>query len=1384
MNFSVPALDRLVAERASSGAHPPADAKGRNTEGHSEQRQANALHGLLASITGLVRSAQAIPAGDEYSIRTSNAEAAKETHQAAAETLEVLSLATSLGLPGSGFADASRANIYVHRNLSGVGRDAAGDAGAANVERAQERRNLFPAFQDFLDDLLDDVDKAIAFHERHPNAPLPPPNKLKNNGVSGGDAGASDGRASNSLFPEGHITALSLASSSSSSAAARASPRAGASLAACGARPGVLAELASAVRNRPQRQWLHLIDNFAPRFVPRLPHKPHAREPLHPAIVRAQAVRLKRMRRLRKLLDGEDDGFDDAPQTQNKPSQASADSPNSANAAERPHNGSRDAAAASAGKAETKAKGKSAASTVVLPPSLSLHLHGRGVLPTAGSGGASAESTGSPESPGQGASPKRSVEGEETEPLPHVYEAELSELQWKGEDGQAVDGIFGGSDLFEICKPRRWKPLKDTPLVRISTKEELQAIVDELSSGVHPLVAIDLEHHSFHSYRGFTCLIQLSTREKDYLIDPFPLFEQLHVLNAVTANPRILKIFHGSESDIIWLQRDFSVYVVNMFDTCVAARALALPGGASLANLLHTYCDVEANKQYQLADWRRRPLTPELELYARSDTHYLPYIFDVMKNQLLSRPDMGGAVEGPAVSGLEEGLQVTEAGAQAMQVTMERSRDICLKTHVQGPFDAPTEAELLLKRNRAGLSPLSYVVFIELLKWRDNLARRQDRSPVSLATPAHLLLLAQKRPTSTMEFNAAIRPAPPTLRHHTRELIQLVQKSLLDAAAAQRAANAVGLSPSLPPTPSAPGSPEPVLAAIERSASQEEKKSRKRKSRPDEDDSPSCSSSDDDEALLPQATLLEQAARKVRLDAAQKASGSSSPCRKKEFSADEVGDVSAGACESASLSAKSREGSGMLAPTGEGETATGDGDAKPVARPRGRKAQSCGLIVAAGADGESLVTVHSSLGNKRRRVELPRVTVKVVPLASVDAAAYPDFFGRQRSANFASAPANCRLRGDAKSSGKQASTDEVVHRVYEQMKLVERHHLLVSHEVLGDPFSCLCLPASSFSDADGGADGEANAAALPAACHEEQGPAGACAVAPDDASSASSSSSFFPLLCAVPVPPPPAALLSVLAERDQEAGRSESDREAEGTHANDGDAPEGNEFDTGGDVVIVSQQTKWKRKGRKRGKCGKQKPSEQGEKLRESGAGRPAAIPQRNAEDAKASGVRGGGAALRAAGAASLAQAACTVGTPELPLLAPDAALRRSKFMKDKKSQRPDQTPSSGIAQVDKHGAAPAESAPIPASGEKGGQVRHAEKSKKGRKEVSFAAGAESGTEDSGTEKQKLSWLPAAFLSHGLTAAGLTVQQTGGRRDGKGSGKPPHFKKGKKKGFF
>ena len=79
---------------------------------------------------------------------------------------------------------------------------------------------------------------------------------------------------------------------------------------------------------------------------------------------------------------------------------------------------------------------------------------------------------------------------------------------------------------------------------------------------------------------------------------------------------------HGAEMDTRWLQRDFSIHIVNLFDTHKAARYLGITT-LSYGYLLQHYCGVNTDKSYQRADWRIRPLSPEMIYYARTDTHYL-----------------------------------------------------------------------------------------------------------------------------------------------------------------------------------------------------------------------------------------------------------------------------------------------------------------------------------------------------------------------------------------------------------------------------------------------------------------------------------------------------------------------------------------------------------------------------------------------------------------------------------------------------------------------------------------------------------------------------------------------------------------------------------------
>ncbi len=61
-----------------------------------------------------------------------------------------------------------------------------------------------------------------------------------------------------------------------------------------------------------------------------------------------------------------------------------------------------------------------------------------------------------------------------------------------------------------------------------------------------------------------------------------------------------MQVLHGAEHDVQWLQRDFKLYLVNMFDTGQAARVLELPY-IGLAYLLEHFCGVQSDKRFQLA---------------------------------------------------------------------------------------------------------------------------------------------------------------------------------------------------------------------------------------------------------------------------------------------------------------------------------------------------------------------------------------------------------------------------------------------------------------------------------------------------------------------------------------------------------------------------------------------------------------------------------------------------------------------------------------------------------------------------------------------------------------------------------------------------------------
>jgi exosome complex exonuclease RRP6 len=98
--------------------------------------------------------------------------------------------------------------------------------------------------------------------------------------------------------------------------------------------------------------------------------------------------------------------------------------------------------------------------------------------------------------------------------------------------------------MFQRTLPCPPKAFEDTPFTWVATPEDLAQLLPKLRHVSE--IAVDLEHHSYRSYYGFVCLMQISTREEDFIIDALALREDLEDLNEIFVDPMIVKVryFH------------------------------------------------------------------------------------------------------------------------------------------------------------------------------------------------------------------------------------------------------------------------------------------------------------------------------------------------------------------------------------------------------------------------------------------------------------------------------------------------------------------------------------------------------------------------------------------------------------------------------------------------------------------------------------------------------------------------------------------------------------------------------------------------------------------------------------------------------------------------
>jgi ribonuclease D len=283
-------------------------------------------------------------------------------------------------------------------------------------------------------------------------------------------------------------------------------------------------------------------------------------------------------------------------------------------------------------------------------------------------------------------------------------------------------------------------PATVRPPKLVTDGASLEVLAREM--GASAAVAIDCEQNGLYAFQARVCLLQVTTKRHDWIVDPLAV-PDLSALAGVLADPGVVKIFHAAEEDVIGLARDFSLAVNGLFDTMWAAKMLGWPKVGLAPILLERY-GVVLDKRMQRHDWGRRPLDQSALSYAQLDTHYLTDLFREQERDL------------KAAGRLEDAREVFAELAESRALPVERE-----------PWGYRVKGE-------RDLSDRGRAIAHALADSRERRARRSDRPAFKVIGDRELLAIAKAEPKTLAELGHVADVSPRIVERHGRWLVEAV----------------------------------------------------------------------------------------------------------------------------------------------------------------------------------------------------------------------------------------------------------------------------------------------------------------------------------------------------------------------------------------------------------------------------------------------------------------------------------------------------------------------------------------------------------------------------------------------------------------------------------
>ncbi len=150
--------------------------------------------------------------------------------------------------------------------------------------------------------------------------------------------------------------------------------------------------------------------------------------------------------------------------------------------------------------------------------------------------------------------------------------------------------------------------------------------------------------------------------------------------------------------------------------------------------------------------------------YARSDTHFLLYIYDNLRNELIDKSDR------------------SEADGDLIQVVLDRSKGEALQRYERPLYDSerglgPMGWYPLLCRTPALFNREQFAVFRAVHHWRDSVARDEDESVHTVIPKQVLYTIARETPTDGASLYGCAHPMSRIFLKKKKDLLRVIQQA-------------------------------------------------------------------------------------------------------------------------------------------------------------------------------------------------------------------------------------------------------------------------------------------------------------------------------------------------------------------------------------------------------------------------------------------------------------------------------------------------------------------------------------------------------------------------------------------------------------------------------